>query len=76
MLLLQQTGAAGSIKAVQLQGGNSNWVGMTNVWGAAWELTNAPAPPLSVHIVGDDGQEVGFLHSCCPAAQAAVKPMC
>jgi hypothetical protein len=57
--LLQTTGGRGAVKSVHVKGSNSgSWIPMTNTWGAAWELSSAPAPPLDFKIVTDNGEEV------------------
>jgi hypothetical protein len=34
--------------------GNANWIDLTNKWGSAWEISNAPPFPLDVNIVGTE----------------------
>ena len=51
-------GGTGSITAVQVKGPQSDWEGMSNKWGAAWEIDHAPKYPLDIHLTNDQGQEV------------------
>eukprot|EP00884_Botryococcus_braunii_P022964 jgi/Botrbrau1/9351/Bobra.354_2s0009.1 len=55
---LMETAGPGAIKTVQVKGPNTGWQGMTNIWGAAWELNNCPQTPIDVRLVASDGQEV------------------
>lgn len=48
----------GSIKLVQIKGPDTNWQSMNNVWGASWESTSIPDPPLDFRIQDDTGTEV------------------
>ena len=49
----------GSISHVEVKGyDGDSWVGLSNHWGAAWEIANAPNYPLDIRIVNDKGQEV------------------
>ncbi|GAB4819913.1 hypothetical protein N2152v2_006959 [Parachlorella kessleri] len=58
-LNIQDTGGRGAVKTVQVKGSNSgSWQPLTNSWGATWELSNAPSPPLDFKITTDDGSEV------------------
>ena len=57
-MTIQKTGGTGSIQLVQIKGQNTNWMDMSNKWGAAWEIAKAPAPPLDLRIVSSDGSEV------------------
>ena len=46
---------------MQIKGADSGWMGMTNKYGAAWEVPVTPKLPWDFRIVSDDGQEVrGF----------------
>ena len=56
--LLQEVGGTGSITAIQVKGPESDWEGMDNKWGAAWEIVHAPTYPLDIHLTNDQGQEV------------------
>ena len=55
---LQEVGGTGSITAVQVKGPESDWEGLANKWGAAWEIVHAPVYPLDIHLTNDQGQEV------------------
>ena len=55
---LQEVGGTGSITAIQVKGPQSDWEGMANKWGAAWEIVHAPVYPLDIHLTNDQGQEV------------------
>lgn len=60
----QEVGGTGSITAIQVKGYKSDtWEGMTNKWGAAWEMDHAPQYPLDIHLTNDQGQEVGLRNS-------------
>ena len=56
--MLQDAAVRGSIKLVQIKGPNTGWQGMNNVWGASWESTSIPEPPLDFRIQDDQGTEV------------------
>ncbi len=43
---------------MQIKGQNSNWQALNNYWGAAWEIGQAPQPPLDLRIQDDLGSEV------------------
>jgi len=58
---MQEVGGTGSITAVQVKGPESDWEGMSNKWGAAWEIAQAPKYPLDIHLTNDQGQEVRSL---------------
>ena len=58
---MQEVGGTGSITAVQVKGPESDWEGMSNKWGAAWEIAQAPKYPLDIHLTNDQGQEVHSL---------------
>ena len=55
---MQEVGGTGSITAIQVKGPQSDWEGMSNKWGAAWEIAQAPKYPLDIHLTNDQGQEV------------------
>ncbi|KAK9838158.1 hypothetical protein WJX81_005264 [Elliptochloris bilobata] len=48
-LSIQAAGGQGAVKAVQVKGRDGAWQGMTNKWGAAWEMDAAPDPPLDIN---------------------------
>ena len=60
----QDAANRGAIKTVQVKGPNSNWESMNNVWGASWEMTSVPQPPLDIRIQDDTGTEVHTLPCC------------
>ena len=56
---LQEVGGPGSIKLVQVEGADGQgWHNMANSYGAAWELSQMPPPPLDLRIVDANGNEV------------------
>ncbi|KAH7619768.1 putative expansin-A17 [Nannochloris sp. 'desiccata'] len=58
-LSVDDTGGRGAVKELYVKGsGQNEWRAMDNTWGAAWELSSAPAPPLAFKFVCDDGEEV------------------
>lgn len=57
-LHLQDAAVRGSMKLVQVKGPNTDWQSMNNVWGASWESTSVPMPPLDFRIQDDTGTEV------------------
>ena len=67
LLRLQKAAGYGSIKLVQMKGADSDWMGMTNKYGEAWEVPVTPKLPWDFRIVSDDGQEVSQMAqlSCC-----------
>lgn len=65
---LQKAAGYGAIKLVQMKGADSDWMGMTNKFGQAWEVPVTPKLPWDFRIVSDDGQEVRHL----PRAQLSV----
>ncbi|CAL5220563.1 g2600 [Coccomyxa viridis] len=60
-IVVSKAAGYGSIKLVQLKGADSDWMGMTNKYGEAWEVPVTPKLPWDFRIVGDDGQEVTAL---------------
>ena len=46
------------MQSVALRGTSGGWVNMNNVWGASWELPNAPAGPLDMRITDPSGNTV------------------
>ena len=54
----QNAAVRGSIRTVQVKGKDSGWLSMKNDWGAAWEIPQAPQPPLDFRFVDDSGSEV------------------
>lgn len=57
-LCLQKAAGYGAIKLVQMKGADSDWMGMINKYGQAWEVPVTPKLPWDFRIVSDDGQEV------------------
>ena len=57
MWCLQKAAGYGSISLVQMKGADSDWMGMTNKYGEAWEVPVTPKLPWDFRIVGADGQE-------------------
>jgi len=58
-LSVDDTGGRGAVKAVYVKGSNTNnWALLTNTFGAAWETSSSPAPPLDFKFECDDGEEV------------------
>ena len=58
-LAVDDTGGRGAVKELYVKGSNQqNWQSMKNTWGAAWETSSSPAPPLDFKFVCDDGEEV------------------
>jgi len=55
---MQDAAGRGAIKLVQVKGPDCDWQSMVNVWGAAWESTSVPQPPLDFRIQDDAGVEV------------------
>lgn len=54
----QDAAGRGAVKLVQVKGPNTDWESMNNVWGASWESTSIPDPPLDFRIQDDSGVEV------------------
>ncbi|KAK9906493.1 hypothetical protein WJX75_002830 [Coccomyxa subellipsoidea] len=57
-LQVKDAAMRGSVKLVQIKGPNTGWETMNNVWGASWEATSVPDPPLDFRIQDDTGTEV------------------
>lgn len=58
-LAVDDTGGRGAVKQLYVKGSkDSSWQSMKNTWGAAWETSSSPAPPLDFKFVCDDGEEV------------------
>ncbi|KAK9819790.1 hypothetical protein WJX72_002423 [[Myrmecia] bisecta] len=74
-LVVEEAAGRASISNVFLKGPTSDWVAMTNRWGASWEISSAPGFPLDMRIVCDDGEEVtavGALQSATKLGQTAL----
>ena len=46
------------MSAVALRGSSGGWVPMNNVWGASWELPQAPSGPLDIQVTDPSGDTV------------------
>lgn len=60
-MAVQKAAGYGGIKLVQMKGSDSDWMGMTNKYGQAWEVPVTPKLPWDFRIVSDDSQEVSHL---------------
>jgi hypothetical protein len=50
-LVVDDTGGYAAVKSVAVQGsGSSSWQQLTNSWGATWEISSAPTPPLTFKV--------------------------
>lgn len=58
---MQDAAGRGAIKLVQVKGPDCDWQSMVNVWGASWESTSVPQPPLDFRIQDDAGVEVSYI---------------
>lgn len=58
---MQSAAVRGSIKTVQVRGPNTGWISLTNVWGASWEVSSVPQPPLDFRIQDDSGTDVSVI---------------
>lgn len=54
----QKAGGRAAVKRVEARPSDSDWRDMNNVWGASWELANAPQPPLDLRVSDDIGNTV------------------
>ena len=58
---IQRAAGFGGITLVQMKGSDSDWMGMTNKYGQAWEVPVTPKLPwcgpslLAVRVVHDSG---------------------
>lgn len=61
----QSAGGMAAVKGVQVRssGSQGGYQDLTNKWGSAWEIANAPSYPLDVNIIGADGDAVRRLGS-------------
>ncbi|CAL8464429.1 g3964 [Coccomyxa elongata] len=57
-IVVSKAAGYGGIKLVQMKGSDSDWMGMTNKYGQAWEVPVTPKLPWDFRIVSDDSQEV------------------
>ncbi|DBA91941.1 TPA: expansin [Trebouxia sp. C0005] len=57
-LAVTTNSGSGGVKTVQVKGPNSGWQGLSNTFGAEWELPNQPSLPIDLHIISDSGQEI------------------
>ena len=50
-LSIDDTGGRAAVKSVAVKGsGSGDWKPLDNSWGATWELSSAPAAPLSFKV--------------------------
>ncbi|KAL0054873.1 hypothetical protein WJX82_003597 [Trebouxia sp. C0006] len=54
---VKTNGGSGGVKTVQVKGPNSGWEGLSNTFGAEWEIPNQPSLPIDLHVISDSGQE-------------------
>lgn len=59
-LTVDDTGGRGSVKQVYVSSADSpdSWQPMQNQWGASWELSSSPNPPLNFKFEVDSGETV------------------
>ncbi|KAL3133546.1 expansin [Trebouxia sp. C0009 RCD-2024] len=57
-LSVTTNGGSGGVRSVQVKGPNSGWTGLTNLYGAAWEIAQQPQLPIDLHVTADSGQEI------------------
>ena len=58
MVAAQKTGGNAAVSSVAVRGADGQWVPMNNVWGASWELPQAPTGPLDMQITDPSGDTV------------------
>ena len=66
-LSIDDTGGRAAVKAVSVKGSSGDWRPLDNSWGATWETSSAPPPPLSFKVRGGAGGGEGGampLHAC------------
>ena len=62
--VLQTVADLGTISAVNIQGAGSNtWTAMANTFGAAWEVSNQPAYPISLEVTSGSQTVSAFPYS-------------
>ena len=50
-LSIDNTGGRAAVNSVSVKGGDGgDWKLLKNSWGATWEMSSAPAPPLSFKV--------------------------
>ncbi|EIE24495.1 hypothetical protein COCSUDRAFT_46828 [Coccomyxa subellipsoidea C-169] len=55
-LVLTQVGGSDGVKSVEVsKSGSGSWIKMDSAWGANWQTSSAPAPPLDLRITPNDG---------------------
>ena len=66
---LQTVANLGTISAVNIKGAGSgdSWSAMTNTYGAAWEVTNQPAYPISLEVTSGSQTVSSSTPSCITA---------
>lgn len=58
-LALRNVAGMADISSVHLaRAGTTNWIPMTNTFGANWELSKLPSPPLDLRVTTKSGQSV------------------
>ncbi|DBA74271.1 hypothetical protein WJX77_004676 [Trebouxia sp. C0004] len=57
-LAVTTNGGSGAVKTVQVKGPNKGWEGLSNTFGAEWEIPNQPSTPIDLHVISDSGQEI------------------
>ena len=63
---VQKAGGRAVTTKVELQGSDGGgWQSMNNVWGASWEMSSTPKPPLNIRVTDDHGNTVR--HSAPPS---------
>jgi len=60
----QKTGGNAAVSSVAVRGSSGGWVPMNNVWGASWELGQAPPGPLDMQITDPSGDTVRTAREC------------
>ena len=73
---LQTNGGSGGVKTVQVKGPNSGWEGLSNTFGAEWEIPNQPSLPIDLHVISDSGQEVSTAYILHTHPKRLVKDFC
>ncbi|KAK9839672.1 hypothetical protein WJX81_004788 [Elliptochloris bilobata] len=61
-IAVERAAGYGGISLVQMKGSDSDWMGMNNKYGQAWEVPVTPHLPWDFRFVSDDKQELTALH--------------
>ena len=70
-LSIDDTGGRGAVQSVQVRtSGTTSWQSLQNTWGAEWETSSAPPPPLDFRIT--TGEPLVSFHLMQGAGQAAI----